>query len=68
MKNFIAFLFLFCFAFQTQAQEKRNIIWFTEKGGTVEKGFSEGQTVPNLSIKDVFKKRFNLHDQLDKQK
>jgi len=48
------------------SQQKRNIIWFTAKSSATTEGFKEGQTVPNLSIKDVHKRRFNLHDELDK--
>lgn len=47
-------------------QQKRNVIWFTSKSASVTEGFQEGQTVPNLSIKDVHKRRFNLHDELGK--
>jgi len=47
-------------------QQKRNVIWFTAKSATATEGFKAGQTVPNLSIKDVHKRRFNLHDEVDK--
>jgi len=48
------------------SQQKRNVIWFTAKSASTAEGFKEGQTVPNLSIKDVHKRRFNLHDEVDK--
>ena len=61
--SFLIFIFL---ANNVQGQERRNIIWFTEKSPTSNFGFEKGQTVPNLSIKDVYKKRFQLHDNLSK--
>ena len=66
MRILFSFLILIYFSTSVQSQERRNIIWFTEKSGTSTSGFNEGQTVPNLSIKDVYKKRTNLHDQLNK--
>lgn len=66
MRILFSILFLLYFSSSLLSQEKRNIIWFTEKSPTATYGFEEGQTVPNLSLKDVNKRRFNLYDQVDK--
>jgi len=59
-------MILLFFSTTALSQQKRNVIWFTSKSPSTTEGFKEGQTVPNLSIKDVHKRRFNLHDELDK--
>lgn len=66
MRVLFSLLVILFFASNLFSQEKRNIIWFTAKSPSEATGFNEGQTVPNLSIKDVNKKRFKLHDQLNK--
>ena len=66
MRFLFSFMILFFVSSVVFSQQKRNVIWFTSKSPSAIEGFKEGQTVPNLSIKDVHKKRFNLHDELDK--
>lgn len=66
MRFLFSFMILFFVSSAAFSQQKRNVIWFTSKSPSVIEGFKEGQTVPNLSIKDVHKRRFNLHDELDK--
>lgn len=66
MRFLFSIMILFFISSTAFSQQKRNVIWFTSKSASVTEGFQEGQTVPNLSIKDVHKRRFNLHDELDK--
>jgi peroxiredoxin len=66
MKFLFSIIILLFISTTVQSQQKRNVIWFTAKSSTTTEGFKEGQTIPNLSIKDVHKRRFNLHDELDK--
>ncbi len=66
MRFLFSIMFLLFISSTAQSQQKRSIIWFTAKSASTTEGFKEGQTIPNLSIKDVHKRRFNLHDELDK--
>ncbi len=66
MRFLFSIMILFFVSSAAISQQKRNIIWFTSKSPSATEGFKEGQTVPNLSIKDVHKRRFNLYDELDK--
>ena len=66
MRVLFSICILLFFSSSIHSQERKNIIWLTAKSPTSTFGFSEGQTVPNLSIKNVNKRRFNLHDELDK--
>ncbi len=66
MRFLFSIMILFFISSAAFSQQKRNVIWFTAKSASTSEGFKEGQTVPNLSIKDVHKRRFNLYDELDK--
>lgn len=66
MRILLSMLIILFLSTNVLSQQKKNIIWFTEKSATATKGFKEGQTVPNLSLKDVYMKRTKLHDNLDK--
>lgn len=66
MRFLFSIIILFFVSSVAFSQQKRNVIWFTSKSLSATEGFKEGQTVPNLSIKDVHKRRFNLYDELDK--
>lgn len=66
MRVLTALLFLIYFSSTASAQQPRNIIWFTEKSPTATYGFDEGQDAPNLSMKDIHKRRFDLYKELDK--
>lgn len=66
MRFLLSIMILLFVSSASFSQQKRNVIWFTAKSASTTEGFKEGQTVPNLSIKDVHKRRFNLHDELDK--
>lgn len=66
MRLLFSIMILLFISTSAQSQQKRNVIWFTAKSSANTEGFKKGQTIPNLSIKDVHKRRFNLHDELDK--
>jgi len=66
MRFLLSITILLFISTSAQSQQKRNLIWFTPKSPSTSEGFKEGQTIPNLSIKDVHRRRFNLHDELDK--